>query len=208
MTSCVHNFYWVKLTLHTCVYMNTNMKCTYITAHIPAPKERQKGPAGLTDQFPIFPSRPVVIRSSCTWREAWIPLGFISSNYPLFPPAVHSLFILYFSSGFWHCPLLPPSSSTLFFFPLLPLSWGWKETHSEGHGEFQPSPTGNSSRWLIHGLVILPFLFLPTCTLTFSCWKSLWHADTDTRPHTFHTAHFAFALSVPSNKTATSVALQ
>ena len=74
----------------------------------------KKGMAGLTDQFPISPSRPEVIRSSCTWREAWIPLGFISSNYPLLPPhAVPALHILHFSSGSWHCPLLSPSSSTL-----------------------------------------------------------------------------------------------
>lgn len=66
------------------------------------------GMAGLTDQFPISPSHPAVIRSSSTWREAWIPLGFISSNYPLLPPhAVLSSPILYFPPGSWHCPLLP-----------------------------------------------------------------------------------------------------
>lgn len=92
--------------------MNTD---THTDTHIPTPNERQKGMAGLTDQFPISPSRPEVIRSSCTWREAWIPLGFISSNYPLLlPHAVPSLQILYFSSGSWHCPLLPPCS---LFFP-------------------------------------------------------------------------------------------
>lgn len=99
----------------------------------------KKGMAGLTDQFPISPSRPEVIRSSCTWREAWIPLGFISSNYPLLPPhAVPSLHILYFSSGSWHCPLLSPSSSTL---PPVVL-------HSHPHCEFHPIP--KSSAWLIY----------------------------------------------------------
>lgn len=74
----------------------------------------KRGMAGLTDQFPISPSHPAVIRSSSTWREDWIPLGFISSNYPLLPPhAVPSLPILYFSSGSWHCPLLPQSASLL-----------------------------------------------------------------------------------------------
>lgn len=93
---------------------------TLTDTHIPTLNERQKGMAGLTDQFPISPSRPAVIRSSCTWREAWIPLGFISSNYPLLPPhAVLSLPILYFTSGYWHCPLLPLSNSLLTHFCLL-----------------------------------------------------------------------------------------
>lgn len=101
---------WVKWTLHTSpVRTHTH---THIDTHIPAPNERQKGVAGLTDQFPISPGRPAVIRSSYTWREAWIPLGFISSNYLLLPPhAVLLLTIRYFSSGSWHCPFLPPSSS-------------------------------------------------------------------------------------------------
>ena len=57
---------------------------------------------GLTDQFPVSLSHPAVIRSSCTWRERWIPLGFISSNYSRIPPhSVFSLPILYFSSRHW-----------------------------------------------------------------------------------------------------------
>lgn len=92
--------------------VNTHM---HIDTHIPAPSERQKGMAGLTDQFPISPSHPVVIRSSYTWRETWIPLGFISSNYPLLPThAVPLRTIHYLSSQSRHCPFLPLSSS---FFP-------------------------------------------------------------------------------------------
>lgn len=80
------------------------------------------GTAGLTDQFPISPSHPAVIRSSSTWREAWIPLGFISSNYPLLPPhAVLPFPILYFS-------LTLPSPPSVLFIPLpvsvvVPLLW-------------------------------------------------------------------------------------
>lgn len=73
------------------------------------------GTAGLTDQFPISPSHPAVIRSSSTWREAWIPLGFISSNYPLLPPhAVLPFPILYFSP--WILTL--PSPPSVIFIPL------------------------------------------------------------------------------------------
>lgn len=107
--------------------------------------------AGLTDQFPISPSRPAVIRSSCTWREAWIPLGFISSNYPLLPPhAVLSLPILYFTSGYWHCPLLPLSNSLFTHFCLL--------FSTRRHCKFYP--TSKSSGWLLLGLYSLSPLCL------------------------------------------------
>lgn len=77
------------------------------------------GTAGLADQFPISPSHPAVIRSSSTWREAWIPLGFISSNYPLLPPhAVLSFPILYFSP--WILTLPSPPSV-----PLIPLPFSF-----------------------------------------------------------------------------------
>lgn len=98
----------------------------------------KRGMAGLTDQFPISPSRPAVIRSSCTWREAWIPLGFINSNYPML--FSHSP-IFYFSSGSWHCPLLPPSASPPQFLPVV--------LHSVTPS-FIPPP--KSPGWLIHGL--------------------------------------------------------
>lgn len=111
---CVHQFYKTELN-ELCIVLQYEHRHTHTQAyrygtHIPTPNERQKGMAGLTDQFPISPSRPAVIRSSYTWREAWIPLGFISSNYPLLPPhAVLLLAALYFSFRSWHCPPRPPS---------------------------------------------------------------------------------------------------
>ena len=110
----------------TCYFtrQNSNCLCIYVfnilnTHRRPGtrsltPNETQNGMVGLTDQFPISPSHPAVIRSYSTWREDWIPLGFISSNYPLLPPhAVLSLPSLNFCSGSQHRPPLPHTASLL-----------------------------------------------------------------------------------------------
>lgn len=91
------NFETEIFKLQSCCFTRAVLPWTYRCTHFQDRMRDKMGMAGLTDQFPISPSHQAVIRSSSTWREAWIPLGFISSNYPLLPPHVVLSFpILYF----------------------------------------------------------------------------------------------------------------
>lgn len=76
-----------------------NCEDAHILIRTYSPNYGWKSMVGLTYQLPIFLCHPTVIRSSYTWHEPWIPLGFISSNYSRLPPhAVFSVYFLFFSA--------------------------------------------------------------------------------------------------------------